>query len=179
MLNLRLNDDGWEWPIIADRKALVLKRFKTFEPLRLLGLKRAKVILFFNPTHPPIIDDQNVVMETARLEETLSQRLLDPTITKADLVNAMTERIKRLEFSKGQAQVSVEVNRDRAEEARESIDRCLAAAERYQIMANAKRDAIERLQIGLQRDNREEMKRLLMQDDIDEEAWSNRRLSSR
>ena len=172
MLNLRLKDDGWEEPIIADRKALVLKRFKTFEPLRLLGLKRAKVILFFNPTHPPIIDDQNMVMETARLEDTLSQRLLDPTITKADLVNAMTERIKRLELSKGKAQVSVEVNRFRAEEARRLVDRYLAAAEGHQMMANAKRDAIERLQIGLQRDNREEMERLAMPEEVDEEARS-------
>lgn len=68
-----------------------------FEPLRLLALKKAKVrVLWYEPPSIPF-------KHLARLEYLLSQSLLYPTITKADLVNLLTKRIQRVERPENEA----------------------------------------------------------------------------
>lgn len=150
VLYLKIRENSWNDPTFADRKASAIKSFESFEPLRLLALKETKVILSFPRIISPLIDEQFQAKEKACLEDTLSKRLLDPTLTKVDLVDALSKRIKRLERSEGEAQNYAESSLNQAEESQRSADRYREAAKGWHMIADQKRATIEELEVVLQ-----------------------------
>lgn len=161
VLHLRISGEPWTDATIADRKASAIKTFEPFEHLRLLAPKKAKVEIFVPTISSQFIDEQILDKEMACLKDTFVKRLLDPKITKADLVDALTKRITRLEWSKGKAQTFAERNENQAVE-------CLMVAKRARAGVEANRAAIKDLKAALQRDDEEEMERLAMPEELDE-----------
>ena len=133
---------------IADCKALAMKNFESFGPLRRLAPKEAKAILSVPGLHRPSIDDQ---MELAGLEEAFSAHLLDPTVTKVDLVDALSKRIRRLETSEGEQQTSA--------------NRCLDEAGKFQMLADRYRETAKgcRMRADQQRATIEELETVLLE----------------
>ena len=112
----------------AKRQARAIKSFESFESLRLLALKKAKVILFFLRDYSPLTEEQILVKELACLEDTLSKRLLDPRATRADLIDALTKKIKRLERAEVSSQALADHSLNQAEESQGLVDRYRGAA---------------------------------------------------